>query len=114
MRLSPAPICLLVLAVLAIGGCRSRLPVTTTPLAHAPETVAPRTERQASGLAAFLDGSTSAEQKTTDPLGPFLAEVKPDRMQDMVRMDLMTDERQGGPFGFLRYCACVCVPGRDH
>lgn len=113
MRLSPAPTCLLVLGILVIGGCRSRLPVASVPLAHASEATAPKAERQATGLSAFLDNSTSAEQKTTDPLGPFLAEVKPDRMQDMVRMDLMT-ERQGGPFGFLRYCACVCVPGRDH
>lgn len=106
-------ICLLFAAVLAAGGCRTRLPVepaATTPLTVAAPQPA---ERASTGLAAFLNERGSAEQSTTNPLRPFLAEVKPDRLQDMVRMELLTDRRRG-PLSFLTECACVCVPGQDH
>ena len=108
-----ASTCLLVLAVAVLAGCRTRLPVEPTSVAHVAERAAPAAEDRATGLTAFLDGRASAEQSAANPLGPFLDGMKTDRLQDMVRMDLLT-ERRDGPFGFLRYCACVCVPGRDH
>ena len=113
MQMRAASIGLLFMTVLATSACRTRLPVepaATTPVAVAATQPA---ERATTGLAAFLNERGSAEQTTTNPLRPFLAEVKPDRLQDMVRMELLTDRRRG-PLSFLTECACVCVPGQDH
>ena len=110
MQMRAASIGLLFMTVLATSACRTRLPVEPA-LSASAEARRPA-ERAPSDLAAFLNDRGSAEQTSTNPLRPFLAEVKPDRLLDMVRMELLTDRRRG-PLSFLTECACVCVPGQD-
>lgn len=112
MKLRAAPIWLLSVAILAAGGCRTRLPVE--PAAAAPtQAPAPRPAvTTSSAMAAFLRGDTNLERgpaETSDPTRPFLADFKPDRLGDMVRLDRFTDRRRG-TWSFLTATAQVCVP----
>lgn len=113
MKLRPAPIWLLSVAILAAGGCRTRLPVEPAVAAAPTRAPAPRrVEATSSGIAAFLRGDVNLERgpaEASDPTRPFLADFKPDRLRDMVRLDRFTDRRRGS-WGFLTASAQVCVP----
>ena len=124
MRIRPAPSCLLVSAALAVVGGRTRLPVDRAPtiaaVQTAPTQAAPTQAstnvtptHKATDLTAFLRAGGEDEQAAADPFRPFLAGVQPDRLRDMVRLDLLDDHRRGR-WGFLTASACVCVPGQDH
>jgi hypothetical protein len=114
MALRLASICLLFVAVLVAGACRTRLPVepvVTAATPATPEAIDVPSTRPATDLSAFLRDDGGAEQVSTDPLGPFLAEVRTDRLQDMVRRDLITGQPRG-PWTFRVELGPVCVPAR--
>ena len=113
MRLLIVRTCLLLLAVATVAGCRTRLPLDAGPGREPVVAAAAQPSDGASPtLAAFLAGDGERATPSRDPLAPFLGEIQPDRLQDMVRMDLLTDRRRG-PFAFLTTVS-VCVPGEDH
>ena len=111
MRMRSASTCLLFGAVLVAGACRTRLPVEPVVTAATPQAIDVPGARPATDLSAFLQRDAGGERVSTDPLGPFLAEVQPDRLQDMVRRDLITGQPRG-PWTFRVELGPVCVPAR--
>ena len=111
MPLRLASTCLLFVAVLLAGACRTRLPVEPVVTTATPEAMDEPDAHASTDLSAFLQGDGVGEQVSTDPLRPFLAEVRPDRLQDMVRRDLITGQPRG-PWTFRVELGPVCVPAR--